>query len=431
MVRFIIRQRPLHVQIPPPTITFGQKLTELDYAIANGDLLPEDDLTLFFPMLEDGTDELGVGEYPILATPMSNDRNTAHSYQIVMEETCLTVLPAPIEVFADDAVAETNGDLPPLTYTVMDGEFEDAEALMETLIGTLECNADLSQPGDYPIVHGNLITDSNHTLLFHNGTLSVRNLHDIVLVDKTRYSSAENAKSLKVSIGDTTNASTVQEVIVNETLFRDLPSALQALRNGGTLWLAPGEYELSDAMLRLHHDLEIRCNQTEDLTATARLNGTLCAPPTLASLTLANLEILGEETALDLQAASSALTFEATGCLFAGDCAILMKDFQKASFFGSDFLYRDYGLRLLPSEVPAVLELSDLTFTHEEDLSEYWHIYYEKGTLNSTDNRYIHMKSCIFDGISLTADSPDLPVIRSHIFDAEDEGCPVAAIFKP
>ena len=431
VVRFIIRQRPLRVQILPPIIIFGQKLTELDYTIANGDILPGDDLTLFFPILEDGTDELDAGEYPILATPMSADRNIAHSYQVVMEETCLTVLPAAIEVVADDVVAEVDGELPALTFTVRDGDHENADAFAKTLSGSLECDADLSHPGRYPIIQGTLSTDCNHTLHFQNGILTVRKCHQEVLFSPADHAAAPAHGTIVVRVGDSRQGISLREFTADETLFGDLDGALQALQTDGILWLAPGEHDLPNGRLRLSRNLELRCNQAEETAATVRLHGTLTASPSLDRLTLANLEILGDAMVLNLQAAAPELEFTALECVFAADDAVRLASFRRASFDTVDFLFRNCGLRLLPAAAAGTLELRDLTFTHEDDTQEYWHIYCENAQLAGNDNTSIKLENCVFDGIFLTVEAPELPLIKEHILDGEDDECTAGVTFQP
>ena len=172
VVRFTVRPRPLHVQVTPPVILHGQDLTSIDYVIDAGDLLPGDAIEPFFPLLQEGTRTLSAGSYPLIATPMSADRNVAHSYEVILDNAVLTVNPAPWEVWADNQQIGVGDDYPQLTYTVADGEFENADELRQTLAGSLSVQEGTSM-GEYLIEQGTLCTDSNHSLQFHPGILTI------------------------------------------------------------------------------------------------------------------------------------------------------------------------------------------------------------------------------------------------------------------
>ncbi|MBR4125287.1 MAG: hypothetical protein IKR13_03710, partial [Victivallales bacterium] len=434
VVRFTIHPRPLHVSITPPIVNYGQDLTSVDYSMQRDDILPSDEISLFFPLLEQGTASLSVGSYPIVATVQSADRNVAHSYEVVMEETCcLTVLPSTVEVFADQLSCAPGDALPELTYSVVPNDFEDATTLADTLTGSLFCEPNLQQPGVYPITQGTLATDGNHTLLFHDGILAVRQLYDKVLVDAAQYANAQRSGTATVQLGDCQTGVASVTLQCDETLFDDLPSALNALASGGTLWLAPTDLPLFNNAVKLLKDVDIRCNQLSDATASSRLLGGISAGPNLTRLTLTNLEIENNQDAgiaLDLRGASEDLALDIHGCTIAADNALLLEDFTQATFGATDLLFRDYGLRLLPTTADhthtATLHLEDLTFTHEATSAEnFWHIYSENDAIVGDDATSVYLTSCVFNGMAPSSASPEeWSNIQAHIFDESNKFLP-------
>ncbi|MBO4619724.1 MAG: hypothetical protein J5654_06400, partial [Victivallales bacterium] len=436
VVRFTILPRPLHVSLTPPIVNYGQNLTEFDYAIQASDVLPNDEITLYFPLLENGTSSLGVGSYPVIATVLAADRNVAHSYEVVMDETCLTVLPATIEVYADHLTTSPGAPMPELTFTLQGNDFEDTTTLAETLTGSMACEVDMQCRGVYPVTQGTLATDGNHTLLFHDGSLTVRDQYMDVLVDAQKYATVRDKAVFSTQLGDCDVGISTVDLKPDETLFEDFQTALPALQSGGTLWLAPGEPPLRDAKIRLGQSLSIRCNQLGDVTASSRLCGELEATPGLGQLILANLEIvnnLNGGSALNLHATPEVFDLEVKGCTFAADHAVILGDFTHARLFATDLLYRDCGLRLLPNTFchDAVLQLDDLSFTHEESPeTTFWHIYCENAVVTGDENAPIQLRSCVFDGISPNSDVT-WEAIRCHLYDASDEECSANHSFQP
>ncbi|MBR4612642.1 MAG: hypothetical protein IKO40_08000, partial [Kiritimatiellae bacterium] len=436
VVRFTILPRPLRVSLTPPIVNYGQNLTEFDYALQASDVLPNDEITLYFPLLENGTSSLGVGSYPVIATVLASDRNVAHSYEVVMDETCLTVLPSTIEVFADHLAASPGAPMPELTFTLQGNDFEDTATLAETLTGNLACEVDMQCHGVYPVTQGTLATDGNHTLLFHDGSLTVRNQYKDVLVDAQKYTTVHGKAVLPTQLGDCDVGISTVDLKPDETLFEDIQTALSALQPGGTLWLAPGEHSTSGAKIRLWKSLSIRCNQLGDATASSRLYGELEATHDLEQLTLANLEIvnnLNGGSALNLHETTELFDLEVKGCTFAADHTVILGDFAHARLFATDLLYHDCGIQLLPNTAcqDAVLQLDDLTFTHEESPeTTFWHIYCENAVVTGNENSLIHLVSCVFDGISPNSEIT-WEAIQRHLYDACNAESSASHSFQP
>ena len=151
---------------------------------------------------------------------------------------------------------------------------------------------------------------------------------------------------------------------------------------------------------------------------------------------MANLEIvnnLNGGSALNLHATPEVFDLEVKGCTFAADHAVILGDFTHARLFATDLLYRDCGLRLLPNTSchDAVLQLDDLSFTHEESPeTTFWHIYCENAVVTGDENAPIQLRSCVFDGISPNSDVT-WEAIRCHLYDASDEECSANHSFQP
>ncbi len=111
------------------------------------------------------------GPYAIDATVEGSSFTLEHGFELVIDNTgMLTVDPAPITVTATDFARFFGVPNPALTYAITAGSLFGTD----TLSGAIATAATTtSQPGIYPITQGTLAADSNYTLTFIDGTLTV------------------------------------------------------------------------------------------------------------------------------------------------------------------------------------------------------------------------------------------------------------------
>ncbi|BAF87919.1 putative large exoprotein [Azorhizobium caulinodans ORS 571] len=159
-----VTPRPLTVTANATSMTYGDGLPLLTYAIGGAGLVNGD--TLSGGLTTSATSSSIVGPYAIGRGTLSASPNYALTYV----GGALLVLPRPLTITADDQTRATGAPNPALSYRVGGRGLVNGD----TLSGTLATSAGpLSMVGSYPITQGSLSAGANYALTYSPGTLTV------------------------------------------------------------------------------------------------------------------------------------------------------------------------------------------------------------------------------------------------------------------
>uniref|UniRef100_UPI002FBE0288 beta strand repeat-containing protein n=1 Tax=Azorhizobium caulinodans TaxID=7 RepID=UPI002FBE0288 len=159
-----VTPRPLTVTADATSMTYGDGLPLLTYAIGGAGLVNGD--TLSGGLATSATSSSIVGTYAIGRGTLSASPNYALTYV----GGALLVIPRPLTITADDQTRATGTPNPALTYRVGGRGLVNGDMLS----GTLATSAGpLSMVGSYPITQGSLSAGANYALTYSPGTLTV------------------------------------------------------------------------------------------------------------------------------------------------------------------------------------------------------------------------------------------------------------------
>jgi hypothetical protein len=229
-----ITVRPITVTATAQTMTYGDAVPSLTYAVGGSGLVNNDTLTGALATTASSTSN--VGSYGITQGTLAASSN----YSLTYTGANVTITARPLTVTANSQSVVYGNSVPTLTYTIGGSGLVNNDTLTGALVTTASSTSNV---GSYGITQGTLAASSNYSLAYTgaNVTITARPL-TVTVAPQTKVYDGTTAASVAGTAFTVSGLVSGQSVSITPTIAANYNSADVAAANTVTGTLASSDY---------------------------------------------------------------------------------------------------------------------------------------------------------------------------------------------